>query len=1187
MYLKSLQMQGFKSFVDKISIDFTSGITAVVGPNGSGKSNISDAIRWVMGEQSAKSLRGGSMQDVIFAGTKKRRPLGFAEVSLVVDNSKKKLPIDYEEVMVTRRVFRSGESEYLINKSPCRLKDIHQLFMDTGVGKDGYSVIGQGQIAEIINSKPEDRRQIFEEAAGITKYRYRKEEAQRKLAHTEENILRVNDIISEIETQLEPLGQQSEKAKKYLLLKERLKVLEVNVSLENTERCKSALGQIEQIYAINEKQLCDIGAEIGLIEKKTEQLFNDMRQNEENADEKRQRQQQGGELLSNLKKDIAVLENRIEQNCDSIKKVKEEIGELTDRLFDVGDSLAKQGEGTAALAEKEKQIALQIEVLDSEIAKIDEKKEACNVTLQAIKAEIAEKENEIASKKALAGNYTALIESYNTRVCDIEREIQDKEKLFADAGAQLHSVQHRLKETAEKEALSKRRCDDACRRSKVLGAQLKDALEKSTAAESKLQQAQAREKLLADMEGSFDNYTYSVKSVMRAKEQGKLKGLHSTVAQILQVPEKYAVAIETALGSAAQNIVANTEEDSKAAIAFLKETKSGRATFLPISAARGGTISEGGLEGQKGILGIASDIVQSDPIFKNVVQSLLGRVVVADCIDNAVAAARKYNYRFRIVTLEGELLTPGGAMSGGSRRSNLGFFTLANELKGLKTAIVDLKKYAKEAAKKADGVQSELAKSNELEKAALEEVAKLQQQSAVLAAEVKHAKDYLNTAEQTKKELMAEKQQTVDKINKMEHEISADMADTGLISTVIENLEDKLRQCLREQGALEGEYEAKRARAVSLKIEHSNVTKDIQLHHERVDIAQSRKKEIEYSIEQKQIGIDEILEINEDLKEDIEFKNGQIEELKAEAEKLKQEISALSAARRDAEEEIKQKQAQLTQKRETQLVLQQEQGRTESKKARAESELENIINGLWEEYELTISSAEQYKCEIGSMAKAQKEINFKKEEIRALGNINLDAVEEYANIKERFEFLTGQRDDLVQAGGNLEKVIYDIEKIMREMFALKFKDINESFSQVFSELFGGGSAQLVLTGADDILSSGVDIDVQPPGKAVKNMLQLSGGEQAFVSIALLFAILKVRPSPFCIFDEIEAALDEVNVYRFAEYLQRLSADSQFIVVTHRRGTMEAANMLYGVTMQEQGVTSVISLNIDSIKFAKA
>ncbi len=1184
MHLKNLEIHGFKSFADKITMDFGSGITGIVGPNGSGKSNISDAIRWVMGEQSAKSLRGGNMQDVIFSGTQKRRPVGFAEVSLTIDNTDKKLGIDYDEVTITRRVFRSGESEYFINKASSRLKDIHELFMDTGVGREGYSIIGQGKIAEIIGSKSEDRRQIFEEAAGITKFRYRKEEAERKLAHTHENVLRVSDIITELEIQVEPLMQQSEKAKKFLNFREELKILEVNVSLENISRFKKALEEVADVFSDVEKQVNDIKEAIEKIENDTKVMFDGVREKDEMTELKREQHQKSSETLASYQSDISVLNNKIEHNNQSIDRIEKEINELNDKLEELDDALLEKDDDFVILKQNEADLNSKIDELNKQVTELNGGAKQENEKTEEINTELVEKLNQIAEIRSKISNYGALIDNFSSREKSIEKELDDKKDNFDSLKQNVEDITKQLDEKTsviknyEQEIESKN-----IEYNEKLSAFISLQKNRQQTA-NELEKTISRQKILQDMEKSFDNYSRSVKSVMQAHQGGELKSLalYGTLAQLMEVSNEYAVAIEVALGAAAQNIVTETENDAKRAIEYLKRTKQGRATFLPISASRGSTLDEKGLEANKGYIGIASDLVSFEANIKGIVTGILGRVAVVDNIDNAIIMARKYNYKFRIVTLDGELLAPGGSMSGGSRHNSAGLFARANELVELGDNAKRLQIQLSELENDENNSQKKI---NE-KQAYLDEIRLTLRQteadSIKLTSELKHSKTFLDSIEDARNSLIIEKEQLGGQIISMQSDIKRHNDNIETKRAEIASLEKQAEMHKSGVESIMQQREAISLSLIELKMQQSGINKDIEMHNERIEMVKTRRREIEQNINQKRENIQEVADTNEDLQDDIEFKIQQINDFYEEVETLKIEISALQDERRKTQEMIKSNQDELKVKREQQFTMQQEQGRIESKKAKAEVELENTINRLWEEYELTITTAEEYNKDIGGVAKAQKRINELKEEIRELGNINIDAIEEYKNIKERFEFLSTQRDDLVDAQKNLEAVIANMVEIMKEQFSEKFKIINHHFNEVFVELFGGGKAQLKLTEPNDILASGVDIDVQPPGKAVKNMLQLSGGEQAFVSIALLFAILKVRPSPFCILDEIEAALDDVNVYRFADYLKKFCGNSQFIVVTHRRGTMEAANILYGVTMQEQGVTKLLSLNIDDV-----
>jgi chromosome segregation protein len=1185
MYLKKLEAQGFKSFADKVCMEFGKGITAIVGPNGSGKSNIADAIRWVMGEQSAKTLRGGSMQDVIFAGTQRRKALGFAEVSLYVDNTEKHLPIDYDEVVITRRVFRSGESEYFINKASCRLKDIHELFMDTGVGRDGYSIIGQGKIAEIIGSKAEDRRQIFEEAAGITKYRYRKEEAERKLERTKENVTRIDDIITELQLQLEPLGLQAEKAKKFLNLRDRLKVLEVNVSLDNIEKFKKIKEETDAICSDVGAQLFSVKEKIEKLEEDNTRLFEEMRLCGEEMEAKQELQSENVATLSNLKSDIEVLKSKIGYNNESVRRIETEIDELNLKIVELEQSLSDKDGDIEGLLAKEADLQRAISALEEEVSALARSEQEKNIAAQQIGAEIIEKMNQASSARSKIGNYKALSDSFEARAEAIEKELSTKEKEYQDLAVSTEEIRLLLDEKNKAVSQLSQKHRHISREIDTKQEEFQNKQKNRQQIQISLEKAQSRGRLLEDMEKSFDNYSKSVRAVMQSHQNGELKGtgILGTVAQLLKVPEKYTLAMEAALGAIMQNIVTKTEEDAKRAIEFLKRTKAGRATFLPVSASRGGILEEKGLEQNKGYIALASRLVSYDKSIEPVVNYLLGRVVVVDSIDSAVAMARKYNYRFRIVTLEGDLLTPGGAMSGGSRSGGVGLFARANELRQLKKAIEQLEADFEKAGCEVEDIKQELEQYNDKAREIAHQLKQANEECISLDLKLKHSQDLLESMEKGRQASILEQSQISQRISEMAKEISTLEREIQLLSEDTAELEKQADIHKAQSQTAASQREEKSGELVSLKMSLADVKKDIQLHSERVELVMARKLEIERSIDIKEQNIEEIQDKNEDLLDDIEFKSQQTSEIEEENIELKEEIERLRTRRRQIEEEIKEKQQELAKEREAQLKLKEELSRIENRRTKTEVELENTISRLWEEYELTISTAQQLRTDVGSISTAQKEIASLRNEIKSLGNINIDAIEEYASIKERFDFLTSQRSDLVEAQKDLEKVIYDMVSIMKEQFFEKFKVINENFSEVFAEIFGGGSAKLSLTEPDNVLESGVNIDVQPPGKAVKNMILLSGGEQALVSIALLFAILKVRPAPFCVLDEIEAALDDVNVYRFADFLKRFAQDSQFIVVTHRRGTMEAANMLYGVTMQEQGVTNILALNIDQVE----
>ncbi len=1182
MRLKGLEMQGFKSFADRTVLDFKDGVTAVVGPNGSGKSNISDAIRWVMGEMSAKSLRGGNMQDIIFSGTEKRKPLGFAEVSLIIDNADKALGVDFDEVVVTRRLFRSGESEYFINKSSVRLKDIHELFMDTGVGREGYSIIGQGKIAEIINTKSEDRRSMFEEAAGITKFRYRKEEAERKLSHTNENVLRVNDIITEIEGQIGPLKQQSEKAKKYLNLRDKLKVLEVNVALKNIASYKSGLEEVGKQVSDLTSQLDKIRTLVEEKESVTAEVYQKITDTETLVQQKREKLDANRAELTSFETDISVLKSRIEGNVANIKRIEQEIADLNLKYDEAEKSVVTEQEQINELTLKRDGLNSKHAELENQLLAFDNEERLHNENIDSINTEIIALLNEVANLRAKISNFNALIQSYMERKDAIDKDISSRSADLLKLKENESKIKSDYESALEENTKLQKSYDDENKELSDLASKLDKLIKEDLNVREELQSAVSRQKLLKDLEKSFDNYSRSVKAVMTAFDGGQLSGvsLYGTVASLVKVESKYTTAIEVSLGAAAQNIVTATEEDAKRAIEYLKKTKQGRATFLPVSAAKGAKLDDGNVKSSRGYIGLASELVEYDHKYKNVIEGLLGKVVVVDNIDNAVKIAKDNSYRFRIVTLSGELLAPGGSMSGGSHSHSSGLFARANEL-------VELEKKIPGLQLNAESVSKELVKVRTLHDDKVASVdrikADLSEKSGELLrlkSDLLHAGEFIESVQSSKTALDVELKHLDTQVAEMQRSITVHESEIEAVNSNIAAMEKEVEQKRSELGNKYAEREKITASINEVRDAIIEIDKSIGIFDQKIEMVNQRKQEISLNIGQKKENISEMSSVNEDIESDIEFKKEQIESLNEELLTLRKEIDDSENSRKQAQETIRVFQEEHKKLLEDQMRVQQEQGRVESKKARAEAELESIINRLWEDYELTVTTAEELKTDVPS--DAGKQVNSLKDEIKSLGNINIDAIEEYKQVSERYEFLSTQRDDLVAAKKNLEQVIADMILIMKSQFSEKFGIINKHFGETFSELFGGGKAELSLTDPDDVLNSGVEINVQPPGKAVKSMLQLSGGEQAFVSIALLFAILKVRPSPFCVLDEIEAALDDVNVVRFAEYLKKFSKKSQFIVVTHRRGTMQSANILYGITMQEQGVSKLLSIDIDKV-----
>lgn len=1185
MYLKMLEIQGFKSFPDKIKLEFGQGITSIVGPNGSGKSNISDAVRWVMGEQSVKNLRGSKMEDIIFAGTQDRKALGFAEVSLTLDNIDKIVPIDFNEVTITRRVYRSGESEYYINKSSCRLKDLRQLFMDTGLGKEGYSIVGQGRIDEILSTKSEDRRHVFEEAAGITKYKYRKQEAEKKLELTRQNLVRIKDIITELELQIEPLQEQSEKAKKFLTLKEELKVLEINVSLHAIEKLKKDLAELEENYHLLQSQFDDNQSALKQLETEIEKLYQQVKSKEEEIAQARQDLHNDEKLLERYKNDIELLKNNILNNDANIHKMDMEVEQVVLKIKNLETELSGKSGSLEKLVHSKGEMRHALHALESDNEKVFALIESGNQAIDSLKSELIEKMNEGSEKKGKINSVKVLEGNFNERKKGIEKDVGQKnidiervqsllEKLEKDFAANEESLRknqellagYQAKQSEEKQQ-SERLRDEYNRQLALMNGKI------------------SKKKLLKDMENDYEGYYKSVKSVLLEWQKGCLKHLHihGPLTQLIKVPKNYVTAIETALGAAMQHIVVDNEQDAKTAIGFLKARRLGRATFLPVSSVKGTVLHYGDqIKDFPGSLGIASQLIAFDDRYTNIVNNLLGRVVVVENIDHGIKMARKFGYKFRIVTLEGDILNPGGSMTGGSVNKSSGFLSRANEIKSLDGEIVRLRSALNEIDNKIKAKDTEMqhihAKLSESE-TGIKESGNVK---IKLESELLHNKTIYDNLMTNRAELLKEKTQVEEQIEHIRNEMLE-------FSNTIKALEQDIRQIehsISERQASYAEELAEKERLAQAITERKmalhSLEKDIELTEERIRTIQLELNTCQKDQTRKEHECLMLKKNNETIRQEIEEKNEQIlicdENKRGIQEKIEQAISDKA----EKEGLIERTQVSLKEKRENSAVLQDGYRKIENKKIRIELELENTINKLWDEYEQTFTTALAYKKEIDNLAQVKKTIAVLKDEIRALGNINVNAIEEYKNVKERYEFLSGQRDDLEEAEKSLVKIIDDMVVLMNKQFSEKFKIINQNFNLVFNELFGGGRAALKLSEPDNILESGIEIEVQPPGKKLQNLMLLSGGERAFTAIALLFAILKVRPTPFCILDEIEAALDDANVYRFAEYLKNFSQQTQFIIVTHRRGTMEMSDVLYGVTMQEKGVSKLLALKMEEI-----
>lgn len=1186
MYLKKLEMQGFKSFVDKVNVDFVNGITAVVGPNGSGKSNISDGIRWVMGEQSAKSLRGAKMEDVIFAGTEKRKPTGFAEVTLTLDNSSHIFSVDYDEIAVTRRVFRSGDSEYLINKTPCRLKDIHELFMDTGLGRDGYSIIGQGKIDEILSAKSEDRRQIFEEAAGVSKYKYRKVEAERKLDSTEENLVRIRDIITELEGQVEPLRLQSEKAKRYLSLRDELKELAINLFLVRIEKGKSLLQELEEKHRLAMSDLTQAKEKLTSIEQKTEEIYDGLREKDETTQLYREALHEAELLNAKLESEIQIIQNNIKNAEETVRRLTSggNGGQRKDQ--ELLSAIDEAENATQNVLRKRDEMLITAEATENESAALRDRSIELGSKIEETRNRITELQRAEADTKNKLENSETLAENYRR-----EREAREQEQValkrkISDMEARIQEIKNSL-EIAEHEYSKKRtEWNRTIAEQKEIGEDVTRKKEEYNELSAIWNQQESRLRALQEMEHNMEGYSKSVKALLSAKDGGELShvGLVGVVSKLLDAPGEYMTAVEVALASSAQNLVVHTEEDAKAAIRYLKAQHLGRATFLPISSVNGKPLEESKkILRHDGVIGIASELVSFDESLRGVMEFLLGRVVVVENIDVATALAKEFRQSLKIVTLEGELITPGGAISGGSRGRGGSIFGREKEIEELKSASKSLEK---KLSKIDDVIDSLIEKQNDCSA----RITELRNELADAESKTVKTEGSLHLQEQlldTLNHNLEQSRNEIDEIDESIRKLTMEKADFGVKTEDIlkesEEAEEALSKAQQEFRALAQQRERVSALVADYKTKISLLEKDAEVHSER-------KEQLETALREYQKGKEEELKLVHETQMSIEQMNGAILDKQSQMDDNRQKmadcrtaIEAILQSKSGENQEIQNLREESKSVTQTVFSLQEECTRLEGRLTRTQEDLDRAVSEMWEEYELTISDALGMRNQELNIAEAQKRAGKIRSEMRGMGNINVDAIEEYKTVKERYDFLSGQRDDLEEAKTNLTKIIRDLTGAMKSQFEEKFQVIRTEFNQVFRELFGGGKADLIISDESDILMSGIEIEVQPPGKKLQNLSLLSGGERAFTAIALLFAILRVRPTPFCILDEIEAALDDVNVYRFAEYLRRYSDKTQFIIITHRRGTMEAANILYGITMQEKGVSKLLAMNLDEVE----
>ncbi len=1183
MYLKSLEVQGFKSFPDKTVIRFGDDITAIVGPNGSGKSNISDAILWVMGEQSSKTLRGAKMEDVIFGGTQKRSAVGFAEATLILDNQDRALAYDADEVMITRRYYRSGDSEYYINRQSARLRDINEMFMDTGLGREGYSNIGQGRIDEILSLKSADRREIFEEAAGISKYRHRKEETERKLAHTEDNLLRIGDKVSELELQLEPLKEQSAKAKKYLELKDELQGVEVAVWLDTLDKLSAAAKKAEEDYASASFVLQQAHEDLNKLYAKSEEMNSVLRQRDEELENIRIKANMLEGIHQQLDGQIAVLRGNIRNNDDNIRRIEEELQGQEDRSGGIDAQLEQSNQ---RIGEIEKELLGKRE----EIAKLQQKMSAMTANSQGITKQFLElrgKESnlsaEIAGREADVRGLETAMQENGQRLRQLQEDLQagkarqqEAQQAHTDCVRQLQQAQDEV--TAANNTISGytlRQSNRAKRRD-----ELSRDLRELTA---KLDGVQAKLRVFRAMERDFESYQKSVRLVMQEAQRGGLRNVHGPVSRLIRTEDDYTVAIEIALGGAMQQVVVDSETDAKAAISYLKRTGGGRATFLPISVIEGKALKESGVENCRGYVGIASGLVRCEKAYVGIVENLLGRIVIVENIDNAVSMAAKYNNRFKIVTLDGQVVNPGGSMTGGSVNKEAGILSRANELQKLTAQEKDLetKKLAceaelQEAQRAVDQVEFQMQAAKDRLRESEDQVLRLQGQEkqheillqAIMdAAEATRREwDSLQARHNTDTQRYAAQQAKIQvytaELVQTRNAVAALEGSQEEANLLMAGVTEQMTALKTEEAALEAEGNTARSHIADLENLRSAMEGDREKKIALMDAIRTETLRLEGEIQQLQTRQQENATDVKTTRTDMETALTQRSE--AEATKTRSE--------REAQEKNKDI-----------LNMERACALLENKKSMAAMEEKQIIDKLWDSYELTPGTAVEKRGQIESVTAGNRYIGELKRKIAALGTPNLGAIEEYARVNERYTYLAEQRDDVLTSKRELESIIRNITQEMTGIFVTEFQKIDHYFGMTFEEMFGGGKGQLVLENPEEPLTCGIEIRVQPPGKQLKTITLLSGGEKAFVAIALYFAILKVRPTPFCMLDEIDAALDDRNVERFATYLRNLSEKTQFIVITHRRGTMEASDVLYGVTMQEQGISKLLRLDLNQME----
>lgn len=1182
MILKSIEIQGFKSFADKTVLEFGSGVTAVVGPNGSGKSNISDAVRWVLGEQSTKNLRGQAMEDVIFSGTQARRPHGFAEVTLTIDNSDRSLNFDNDTVSITRKYYRSHESEYLINKAVVRLKDVHELFMDTGLGRDGYSMIGQGKIDTIVSSRSNERRDIFEEASGISRYRYRKGEAERKLEQADENLVRLKDIMKELEDRIGPLAEQSEKAQRFLELAEDKKKLEIGLWLHSLEKSNDTLREQEHKITLATAQYSDVEKSLSDIAETIEQKSEEYTRTISLIDDKRRSAATAEENVTRIKGEINVYLNTIEHNKEYITKIKNDIKEaqLSDaateteiaqklglieqknqEINNINAKYLKAQEELSNLLSNSEIITRQMEEKTLKVNALVSKVSDIRVKMVTAESSVVEIDNRQSALEQTEATRKEELNRLTAEYTELQNDLSNADEKITECKNALGGYELRFSSKKEKSDELKAKIDDS---------------------HLNIEEKKRRIFVLEDLEKNLEGFNNAVKSVMNCSDSGRLSGVHGPVSRIIEVDKEYAVAIETALGNKIQNIVVDNESVAKKAIKMLKEQNSGRATFLPVSTIKGRVFEEKEPDDSFGYVGIASELVKTKPEYREIVNSLLGRILVVEDIDTAVKIAKKYNNKFNVVSLDGQVVNSGGSLTGGSLVKNAGVLSRANDIEKLKSQVDSMLSKNKLLEEQYESLKAELSKTEAEILNAKSELTTAHEDKIRIIGEIRRVEELKNNTESAIKDIIDEKESNAVRKNELNNSIK----ESFKIISELDEEKLKIQNEIDEMAGGRDDVSVRREELsetiTSLKLNVVELEKDTQSLIETVELLKSsissrveKTADMENSVLQYEKNIEEINAKIEDL-------NSQIENAKNSAQESEQEIQNLFVIRDNADKLSQQLRREEHEKMAQKESLNAELVRLTERKENMVREYDEIIRKLFDEYELTRTEAEKVTEKIENIPEAKRNLSEIKNKIRSLGNVNVSAIEEYKEVGERYEFMKGQMDDIEKSRIELQKLIGELTDQMKVQFKEGFDKINENFVKTFSDLFGGGKAELVLTDPENVLGSGIDIVAKLPGKNVPSLDGLSGGEKALIAIAIYFSIMKVSPPPFCFLDEVDTALDDINVDRFAEYMSKSNFGTQFICVTHRRGTMDAADMLYGVTMQEKGVTKLLQLNVEEL-----